>query len=334
MYVMKVGNALAVVSKGGSAVPVSRKHNPYDRAETARIRTAEGWISPLGLVGDEIEISCSFGFYHLLPIVNAHPDIVTYDLTKLDGFVIIANRGLWDYVSYQIAVDIAQQTDPMVAAQKLHDFAIGCGANGSIMIMVIGVVDLFKSAPTVPAPEKRKRRGIGIINRPLYQLKEVPPPVGHVVIVFTAITSFAHLWDTNPAMPSAMHLHNSLLRRYLRLCGGYEVKTEADSLMYSFPTVLAAVWWYMTVQVELMTVSWLLEILESTDRKAAYDGEGWLIARGLSVRMGIHCGAPLCETDCITNRMDYFGPIVNRSSQIERCNWRAHYVQFRCYPRG
>jgi len=83
------------------------------------------------------------------------------------------------------------------------------------------------------------------------------------------------------------------------------------------PTTLAAVWWCMTVQVELLNVAWPLEILECADGKAIYDEEGRLIARGLSVRMGIHCGAPLCETDPVTNRMDYFGPIVNRSSRIE-----------------
>ncbi|KAJ6594649.1 adenylate cyclase [Mycena capillaripes] len=318
MYVANVGNALAVISKGGSAIPVSRKHDPYDREETARIRAAEGWISPPGLVSDEIDISRSFGFYHLMPIVNARPDIVTYDLTELDEFIIIANRGLWDYVSYQTAVDIAQRTDPMVAAQKLRDFAISYGADGSTMIMVIGVGDLFKGAATVPAPDKRKKRGIGIIDRTLDRLKEeVPPPVGHVAIVFTDIKGSTHLWEDNPGMPTAMRLHNSLLRRYLRLCGGYEVKTEGDSFMCSFPTALAAVWWCMTVQVELLSVPWPLEILECADGKPINDEEGRLIARGLSVRMGIHCGAPLCETDPVTNRMDYFGPIVNRSSRIE-----------------
>ncbi|KAJ7213101.1 adenylate cyclase [Mycena pura] len=318
MYVANVGNALAVVSREGRAHSISRKHDPYDRAETARIRAAEGWVSPLGLVNDEIDLSRSFGYYHLMPVVNARPDIFTYDLTKLDEFVIIANRGLWDYVSYQTAVDIAQRTDPMVAAQKLRDFAISYGAEGSTMIMVIGIADLFKGPSSVPAPDKRKKRGIGIIDRTLDRLKEeVPPPTGHVAIVFTDIRGSTHLWDANPGMPTAMRLHNSLLRRYLRLCGGYEVKTEGDSFMCSFPTALAAVWWCMVVQVELLNAAWPLEILECADGKMIYDEEGRLIARGLSVRMGIHCGAPLCETDPVTTRMDYFGPIVNRSSRIE-----------------
>ncbi|KAJ6459901.1 adenylate cyclase [Mycena sanguinolenta] len=317
IYVANVGNALAVISKSGSAVLLSRKHDPHDRAETVRIRAAEGWISPPGLVGDEIDVSRSFGFYHLMPIVNARPDITVYDLTELDEFVIIANRGLWDYVSYQTAVDIAQRTDPMVAAQKLRDFAISYGADGSTMIMVIGVADLFKGTSTVPTPDKRKERGIGIIDRTLDRLKkEVPPPMGHIAIVFTDIKGSTHLWDANPGMPTAMRLHNTLLRRYLRLCGGYEVKTEGDSFMCSFPTVLAAVWWCMTVQVELLSVPWPLKILECAEGKPIYDEEKRLIARGLLVGMGIHCGAPLYETNPITRRMDYFGPIVNRSSRI------------------
>ncbi|KAF8145827.1 hypothetical protein K438DRAFT_1871307 [Mycena galopus ATCC 62051] len=324
MYVANVGNVLAVVSRGGSAVSVSRKHDPYDRAETARIRATEGWISPPGLVKDEIDISRSFGFFHLIPTVNARPDIFTYDLTELDEFVIIANRGLWDYVSYQTAVDIAQRTEPMVAAQKLRDFAISYGADGSIMTMVIGVADLFKG---VPAPDKRKKRGIGIMDRTLDRLKEeVPPPVGHVAIVLTSIKGLMHLRDVNPALPTAMHLHNTLLRRFLRICGGYEVKTEDDSFMCSFPTALAAVWWCMTVQVELLDVPWPLEILECADGKAIYDEEERLIARGLSVRMGIHCGTPICERDRVTNRMDYFGPIVNQTSRIEGSATGGHIM--------
>ncbi|CAK5265523.1 unnamed protein product [Mycena citricolor] len=317
MYVANVGNALVVVSRSGTAVPLSRKHHPYDRAETARIRAAEGWVSPPGLVNDEIDISRSFGFYHLLPVINARPDVFEYTLTEQDEHVIIANRGLWDYVSYQTAVDIAQRTDPMTAAQKLRDFAISYGADGSTMIMVVGVADLF-TPDYFTQLEKRKNKRPEITDRTLVRLKdEVPPPIGHVSIVFTDIKGSTHLWDANPGMLTAIKLHNDLLRRLLRQHGGYEVKTEGDSFMCSFPTALAAVCWCMSVQVELLNVPWPLEILECADGKTVYDDQGRLIARGLSVRMGIHCGIPLCEPDPITHRMDYFGPIVNRSSRIE-----------------
>jgi adenylate cyclase len=34
------------------------------------------------------------------------------------------------------------------------------------------------------------------------------------------------------------------------------------------------------------------------------------------VRMGIHWGHPVCEQDPITRRMDYFGPMVNKSARV------------------
>lgn len=330
MYAANVGNALAVVSRQGTAHAVSRKHDPYDRPETGRIRSAEGWVSPGGYVNDEIDISRSFGFFHLLPVVNARPDIYTWQLSDLDEFVIIANRGLWDYVSYQTAVDIArrERADPMIAAQKLRDFAISYGAEGSTMIMVIGVAELFNTGlsrsrqPTLDDTQSylslRKPR-VDHIND--VQLSRLPPeitaPVGHLALVFSDIRNSTPLWEANPGMPTAIRLHNHLLRRRLRMIGGYEVKTEGDAFMCAFPTALAAVWFCMSVQLLLLEEKWPLEILECDDGKPIQDEDGRFIARGLAVRMGIHCGSPVCEPDPITERMDYFGPVVNRSARIE-----------------
>ncbi|KAH8118977.1 L domain-like protein [Phellopilus nigrolimitatus] len=331
IYVANAGDALAVISRQGTAHLASRKHEPFDRGETARIRLAEGWVSPKGLVNEEIEVSRSFGFYHLLPAVNPRPDIMTWELSELDEFIIIANRGLWDYVSYRTAVDIArsEKADPMIAAQKLRDFAISYGADGSTMIMVISVSGLFEARSRqatvgsltevetyLARKPKPKTQDIGDVQ--LSRLpQEVLAPTGHVALVFTDIRNSTHLWDANAGMPTAMRLHNQLLRRQLRLCGGYEVKTEGDAFMCSFQNVLSALKWCLTVQLDLLQESWPLEVLECEDGKETYDRSGKLIERGLSVRMGIHCGMPVCEPDPITHRMDYFGPMVNRAARIE-----------------
>ncbi|KAK7043114.1 cysteinyl-tRNA synthetase [Paramarasmius palmivorus] len=327
MYVANTGNALAVISRNGKAHELSKKHDPYDEKEIARIRACEGWISPEGLVNNELDISRSFGFFHLMPIVNARPEIKEHELSELDEFVIVGNRGLWDYVSFQTAVDIARQErgDPMIAAQKLRDFALSYGAEGSTMIMVISVADLFKT------DGMRSREESMVDFKPLPRLpkddihiralrrldEEVPPPRGHLALVFTDIRNSTHLWEVNRGMNTAWRIHNNLFRRRLRLCGGYEVKTEGDAFMCAFPTTLAAVWFCLTVQVELVKEPWPLEILECEDGKPICDAQGNLIAQGLSVRMGIHCGAPLCEQDPVNHRMDYFGPMVNRSARIQ-----------------
>lgn len=331
LYVANAGNALAVVSRHGTAHAVSKKHDPFDREETTRIRAAEGWVSPKGLVNDEIDLSRSFGFYSLSPIVNPRPAVYMHTLDAADEFLIIANRGLWDYVPFQTAVDIArsERADPMIAAQKLRDFAISYGADGSIMIMVISFAGLFRTnEPPRKAtldilldPDafagKNRRRKDEISDRNISRLDtEVPAPTGHLAIVFTDIRNSTHLWDVNPGMPTAIKTHNTRLRRELRLCGGYEVKTEGDAFMVSFPTALAALWWALKVQLELLHENWPLEILECEDGKEIHDADGQLIARGLSVRMGIHVGAPICERDPINRRMDYFGPMVNRSARV------------------
>ena len=119
-------------------------------------------------------------------------------------------------------------------------------------------------------------------------------------------------------MQTAMRMHNFLLRRQLRNIGGYEVKTEGDAFMVSFQSVTSALLWCFQVQLQLLTENWPQEILESEDGKEIYsESTGELMYRGLSVRMGIHWGRPVCEADPITRRMDYFGPMVNRASRIQ-----------------
>jgi len=117
-------------------------------------------------------------------------------------------------------------------------------------------------------------------------------------------------------MRSGIRVHNNIMRRQLRQVGGYEVKTEGDAFMVSFPTATSALLWCFNVQSYLLEQEWPDEILESENGREIQDSEGKVIYKGLSVRMGMHWGAPVCEPDPITGRMDYFGPIVNRAARI------------------
>ncbi|GAA5861120.1 hypothetical protein JCM1840_003087 [Sporobolomyces johnsonii] len=343
MYVANAGNALAVIAgRGGTARLIAKRHEPFDSGEIARIRQAEGWISHRGYVNDEVDISRSFGFYNVFPAINAAPNVEEIELTETDEFVIIANRGLWEHMSYQAAVDVArtERNDPMTAAAKLRDLAISYGSTSNVMVMVICVGDLWKDKKKAgfyakyrgaagPGDDetfygthragvaRRGERSEGAGERYLNLLdREVAPPVGMVALVFTDIRNSTALWESNPGMQTAIRMHNQLLRRQLRAIGGYEVKTEGDAFMVSFPTVTSALLWCLTVQLELLREDWPQEILDSEEGKEIFDSRGEVVYRGLSVRMGIHWGAPVCEADPITRRMDYFGPIVNRASRI------------------
>ncbi|WWC72241.1 uncharacterized protein I206_106203 [Kwoniella pini CBS 10737] len=345
LHVGNVGDILVVVSKRGEAELLSKKHDPTDREETARIRRAEAWVSTKGFVNDDkdIDISRAFGYWHNFPAVNTSPEIRTRPLTEQDEFVIIGNNALWACCSYQTAVDIArtEKDDPMMAAQKLRDFAISYGADGSVMVMVVNISDLFFGQsghrPRAPVPQgdstaevdgqantstavtkrliTRRREEVG--DRTLNRLQqEIEPPTGHIAIVFTDIVNSTHLWETNPGMPTSIKIHHNFMRRQLRLDGGYEVKTEGDSFMVSFQSVTAALLWCFNCQIGLLSQEWPRELLEANDGKVVYDSKGILIQRGLRVRMGVHWGSPECERDPITRRMDYYGPMVNRAARI------------------
>lgn len=136
-------------------------------------------------------------------------------------------------------------------------------------------------------------------------------------MVFTDIKNSTLMWETYPiAMRSGIRVHNNVMRRQLRQVGGYEVKTEGDAFMVSFPTATSALLWCFNVQQSLLEQEWPDEILDSDNGREIQDSDGKAIYKGLSVRMGLHWGAPVCEPDPITGRMDYFGPIVNRAARI------------------
>ncbi|BFZ58359.1 cysteinyl-tRNA synthetase [Savitreella phatthalungensis] len=199
-----------------------------------------------------------------------------------------------------------------------------------------GLITSHKSRRRVLAQDNNS----GVADSTLARLqREVAPPVGEVAMVFTDIKNSTLLWESHPvAMQASIKIHNGIMRRQLRAIGGYEVKTEGDAFMVCFSTTLSALLWCFSVQTQLLAADWPQEILDSPDGReireegdveAADKSAGTaaataaaaattkpVIYRGISVRMGIHWGAPVCEVDPITKRMDYFGPMVNRAARI------------------
>lgn len=340
LYMSNVGDAQALLiqSEGGHRV-MTRKHDPAEPSERARIREAGGYVSRQGKLNDQLDVSRAFGYVQLTPCVIAAPHVCKVDIKESDEMILLASRELWDYLTPDFAVDVARQerNDLMRAAQKLRDLAISFGATGKIMVMLVGVSDLrkrerakFRSPSMSMGPSgnpddyfttigKGKRRRDAVGDSKLARLdQEVDAPTGEVTLVFTDIKNSTILWETYPeAMQSAIKMHNEVMRRHLRIIGGYEVKTEGDAFMVAFPTVTSALLWCFTIQSQLLEVQWPQEILSSVHGEEMQDADGNVIFRGLSVRMGIHWGRPVCEVDPVTKRMDYFGPMVNRAARIE-----------------
>ncbi|KAK4032391.1 phosphatase 2C-domain-containing protein [Parachaetomium inaequale] len=346
LYVANVGDVQAMlIQTDGQAKMLTKKHDPADPPERSRIRDAGGWVSRQGRLNEFLPVSRAFGYVDLMPPVQAAPHIKRHTIGDQDETILLATREVWEYLTPELVVDVARSVrgDLMRAAQKIRDLAMAYGSKEKIMVMMLSVADLkrrrersrmhrgqsmswfnFPQDDTglpVATRRGRKAKGEGPLDSTLQRLEaEVPAPTGMIAIVFTDIKNSTQLWETYPeAMRSAIKLHNEVMRRQLRRIGGFEVKTEGDAFMVSFPTATSALLWCFAVQTQLLTVNWPNEMLNSINCQPTFDRDNKLIFRGLSVRMGVHWGEPLAEPDPVTRRMDYYGPMVNKASRISAC---------------
>jgi len=338
LYAANVGDAQAILVKSdGSFRNLTRIDDPAEPRERARIRAAGGFVSRNGKLNDALPVSRCFGHFPMMPAVIAAPHTMHATLTEQDEMIILASKELWDYVAPELVVDIARGVYPdlMFAAQKLRDLAIAFGATNKLMVMILGVSELQKRQKKWPRPSmslgpsaypeeqiipttkiRKRPRDVPGDSR-LARFDYVDAPIGELVIIFTDIKKSTGLWESCPdAMRSAIQIHNDILRRQLGIIGGYEVKTEGDAFMVAFATTTAALLWCFNCQNQLLEAEWPTEILDQPQCQVVVDMEDNVIFRGLSVRMGGHWGEPVCEKDPVTNRMDYFGPMVNRASRI------------------
>ncbi|KIX06069.1 uncharacterized protein Z518_04043 [Rhinocladiella mackenziei CBS 650.93] len=341
LYVANVGDIEAIlIQSNGQHRQLTRKHDPAEPAERERIREAGGYVSRQGKLNETLEVSRAFGYYSHMPSVIAAPHTFNCQVSESDELIVLGTKEFWDHVTVDLAVDAAraEKNDLMLAAQKLRDLAMAFGARDKIMVMVLGISDLRKrgnhrfrgtslsmakelgldEGAIFPSSRKTRRKGETLVgDSRLARLEEPDPPVGDVAICFTDIKNSTALWEILPVpMRSAIMMHNELMRRQLRIIGGYEVKTEGDAFMVSFPTVTSALLWCFSCQSHLLELPWPTEVLETVHCQEKVDSDQNTIYRGLSVRMGLHWGRPVCEQDPITRRMDYFGPMVNKAARV------------------
>jgi class 3 adenylate cyclase len=142
-------------------------------------------------------------------------------------------------------------------------------------------------------------------------------PTGDITIVFTDVMGSTALWEHNvQMMGDSISIHNNLIRTLIEKYNGYEVKTEGDAFMCSFKNVRDAVSFSISSQMKLLDQPWPNELMALDDGKVIHDINDKIIYRGLRVRIGLHKGSPISKPDPITNRMDYFGPMVNKAARV------------------
>ncbi|KAJ9468052.1 Adenylate cyclase [Diplonema papillatum] len=135
----------------------------------------------------------------------------------------------------------------------------------------------------------------------------------HAAIVFTDIQSSTLSWSLRPdAMKKALQVHNSILRAALREYHGYEVKTIGDAFMVAFPSLHNAVDFGLAVQKLLYDATWPAALLELPH--CEYIEEAW---KGLRIRVGVSVGDVTVEKNEVSDRLDYFGPTVNKAARLE-----------------
>ncbi len=135
------------------------------------------------------------------------------------------------------------------------------------------------------------------------------PPVGRVTPVFTDIQGSTRIWETRPDLArNSLRAHDALMRAALHRHGGYEVKTEGDAFMVAFSQPINAIRFCLDVQRNLHEHPWSPELMALPECR---EEPGF---RGVRVRMGVHVGEPEARAD--GDRVDYFGPMVNRAARI------------------
>eukprot|EP00727_Mastigamoeba_balamuthi_P005750 m51a1_g1795 putative serine threonine kinase (999) ;mRNA; r:413798-418262 len=141
-------------------------------------------------------------------------------------------------------------------------------------------------------------------------------PTGRVALVVTDMQGSTRLWEWNENIAKqTLFLHNRIIRKAIRKCHGFEVKTEGDSFLIAFESVADALEFCCQSQVAMMHADWNPKLFELDEFSVVKNQDGVEVFRGVRVRMGIHVGE--VETEVAPNgAIQYFGTTVIRTTGI------------------
>ncbi|GAA5872455.1 hypothetical protein JCM1840_006066 [Sporobolomyces johnsonii] len=139
LYVGNVGDARAVLSRGGRPVRLSYDHKGSDAKEVKRITDAGGFVLN-NRVNGVLAVTRALGDSSMKEFVVGAPYTTETTLGPEDEFLIVACDGLWDVCSDQEAVDLIKGcTDPQEASQKLLDHALSNFSTDNLSVLVVSL---------------------------------------------------------------------------------------------------------------------------------------------------------------------------------------------------
>ncbi|WVN88535.1 uncharacterized protein L203_103746 [Cryptococcus depauperatus CBS 7841] len=137
LYTANVGDARAVLCRGGQAVRLTYDHKGSDVQEAKRITDAGGFVMN-NRVNGVLAVTRSLGDSSMKEFVVGSPYTTETILDENDEFLIVACDGLWDVADDQEAIELVRFIDdPQEASQRLLDHALSNFSTDNLSIMVI-----------------------------------------------------------------------------------------------------------------------------------------------------------------------------------------------------
>ncbi len=147
LHTANVGDARAVLARGGQAVRLSLDHKPSDIEEQTRIKASGGFVQQ-NRVNGILGVARALGDHLLKEVVISEPYTSTYDLMPDDEFIVLGCDGLWDVMSDAEVVRVCrneltakraqpQMTRAAMAARELLQQALAANTTDNVSIIVV-----------------------------------------------------------------------------------------------------------------------------------------------------------------------------------------------------
>ncbi|KAH9895137.1 protein serine/threonine phosphatase 2C [Cubamyces lactineus] len=141
LYCANVGDARAVLCRGGKAIRLTYDHKASDKKEARRIKDEGGLILD-GRVDGHLIPTRALGDAPFNQYVTSTPHTAEMELGEQDEFVILACDGLWDVINDEEAVDLVRGLqDPMEAAHQLLNESRCRKTGDNVTVLVVRFQD-------------------------------------------------------------------------------------------------------------------------------------------------------------------------------------------------